>query len=205
MRTSKIMSALLLGFASILTTLLFGCGSPAYTRHFFVLHTARDGTPSISKKQIILEVPRFAIDSAFASKSLVYRRSTYEYESDFYNEFLIWPAEMITEKTRNWLTESGLFKQVVASAGRLEPTHTLIGDIKALYGDFTERKTAAGRMEIKIAVTKKEAGEVSILFSKTYTASFQMEARNAEALVDAFDKCLIQILTELEAGLTRKL
>ena len=91
-----------------------GCGSrQAYDKKYYVLDAVRQAEPIRTDAESILEVRRFTIDSAFGGKGLVYRTGEYEYESDFYSEFLVSPAAMITDKTRNWLSGAGLFGTVL--------------------------------------------------------------------------------------------
>ena len=79
-----------------------GCGSrQAYNKKHYVLSATRQSQPARARADFILEVRRFTIDSAFAGKGLVYRTGQFEYESDFYSEFLVSPSAMMTEKTRN--------------------------------------------------------------------------------------------------------
>ena len=150
----------------------------------------------------MLEISRFTIDSAFESKGLVYRKGKFEYETDFYNEFLVSPATMVTEKTRTWLSLSGLFAWVLDKGSCIEPTHTLEGNITALYGDLREQKST---MEIRIFLIANVARKESTILAKNYKASHGLNSKTIESLIEAFDSCLIQILTELEKDLREKL
>ena len=99
----------------IVLVVLPGCAPKrtAYNQRNFVLETSRNGPQQKVSKDVILNVQNFSIDIAFSTKSFVYRKGQSEYETDFYNQFLIRPEDMITEQTRDWLSESGLFKWVL--------------------------------------------------------------------------------------------
>jgi ABC-type uncharacterized transport system auxiliary subunit len=183
---------------------LSGCGSrTAFNQRNFVLETSRKGPQQKTSKDIILDVKNFSIDTTFNTKSLVYRKGQSEYETDFYNQFLIKPDDMITEKTRNWLSESGLFKWVLEPGSYTDATHVLEGNITALYGDFRDDSSPKASMKIRIFLVKLP--EKSMVFGKTYAVVSEVKSQTAEALVEAFDKCLINILSNLEKDLQEQL
>ena len=182
---------------------LCGCGpqGASYNKRYFILDTARADGPAGTNGKFILDVRRFTIDTAFESKGLVYRKGQLEHESDFYNEFLISPAVMITEKTRTWLSQSGLFTRVLDPGSRTEPTHTLEGNITALYGDFRAKSAPKAVMEIRVFLIAERAQEGSIVLGKTYRTSLGVKSQDAKGLVEAFSQCLEIILTSLEKDL----
>ena len=100
--------------------IIAGCGSKSYEKQHYILDTQRVRSAVVGKKSSVVEVRRFTIASAFGSKSLIYRTGEFRYKSDFYNEFLVSPSTMITEKTHNWLSESGLFDRVMASGSDID-------------------------------------------------------------------------------------
>lgn len=182
-----------------------GCGPKGYNKRYYVLDVKRKAGPVKTGKDVILEVRRFTIDSAFDSKGLVYRKADFEYESDFYNEFLISPADMVTEKTRTWLSQSGLFARVLDKGSAIEPTHTLEGNITALYGDFRDKSSPLAVMQLRIFLIENKASKESIMLGKTYDASSDTSSEGAEGLVEALDGCLGKILADLEKDLRGKL
>jgi hypothetical protein len=162
----------------------------------------RQAKTTKSDNKFILDVRRFTIDSAFESKGLVYRKGNFEYESDFYNEFLVSPAIMITEKTRNWLAASRIFERVLDKGSYIEPNHTLEGNITALYSDLREHKAI---IEIRIFLIANIDRKESTILARTYRTSRGLKSETTESLIEAFDICLKQILSDLEDDLREKL
>jgi cholesterol transport system auxiliary component len=187
-------------------TIFAGCGPKYYEKQHYILDTQRASTATAGNNMNIVEVRRFTIASAFNSKNLIYRVGEFEYESDFYNEFLVSPTAIITEKTRNWLAGSGVARRVLDPGSNVDPTHIIEGNVIALYGDFRAKSSPKAIMEIRIFLleTKTET-ESGIVFGKTYTSSVGIESRRPEDLVSAFDRCLIEILTDLEKDLAERL
>ena len=189
----------------IVSMILSGCGPKriAYNQRNFVIETSRNRPQQKISKDVILNVQNFSIDVAFSSKSLVYRKGQSEYETDFYNQFLIRPDDMITEKTRGWLSESGLFKLVLEPGSYTEATHMLEGNIIALYGDFSEDSSPKATAKIRFFLVK--LSDKSVVFTNTYEAVSEFKDRTAESLIEAFGVCLTNILSDLEKDLQEQL
>lgn len=184
----------------IVSMIMSGCGSrAAFNQRNFLLEASRNRPQQKTSKDIVLGVQSFNVDMTFSTKSLVYRKGPSEYETDFYNQFLISPNDMITEKTRSWLSESGLFKLVLEPGSYAEASHSLEGNIIALYGDFRDKSSPKATMKIRFFLVKLSGK--SVVFGKTYEVVSKVGDRTAESLVEAFDSCLGQILTDLENDL----
>ncbi|MBN1360921.1 MAG: membrane integrity-associated transporter subunit PqiC [Sedimentisphaerales bacterium] len=182
---------------------LSGCARPvsANTR-FYMLQTLRQAPPATREGKAVLAIPRFTIDAAYAGRGLVYRLDEHRYESDAYNEFLIAPAVMATEKTRDWLAGSGLFAQVLSSGSGADPTHRIEANITALYGDFRDKAAPKAVIEMRFFLLRTETGiDPEIVFAKSYRAACDTRTADPEGLVAGFDQCLRTILTELEKDL----
>ena len=184
----------------IVSMLLSGCG---YNRRNFVLEVSRDRPQQEISKDVILDVQSFNVDTAFSNRSLVYRKNQSEYETDFYNQFLIRPDDMITEKTRSWLSESGLFELVLEPGSHIDASHVLEGNIITLYGDFRDKSSPKATMKIRFFLIKLSGK--SVVFAKTYETTSESNKRTAKSLVEAFDNCLTNILSDLEEDLREHL
>ena len=193
-------------FLIISPVIISGCGLEPYEKQQYILDVQRASTASDIKNASIIEVRRFTINPAFSAKEITYRTDRFEYESDYYNEFLIPPAVMITEKVRNWLSASGLSRRVLEPGSYVEPTHIIEGNIVALYGDYRDKSSPAAVMEIRIFLLKTKAVEApAIVFGKTYKSTVRLESNGPEGLIAGFDKCLENILTDMESDLSDKL
>jgi ABC-type uncharacterized transport system auxiliary subunit len=188
----------------IVSMVLSGCGSrEAFNQRNFILEASRNRPPQKTSKDIVLDVQSFNADMTFSTKSLVYRKGPSEYETDFYNQFLISPNDMITEKTRSWLSESGLFKLVLEPGSYADATHSLEGNIIALYGDFRDKSSPKATMKIRFFLVKLSGK--SVVFGETYKVESKVDDRTVESLIEAFEDCLANILSDLEKDLLEKL
>jgi len=110
---------------------------------------------------------------------------------------------MITEKTRSWLSESGLFELVLEPGSYIDASHVLEGNIITLYGDFRDKSSPKATMKIRFFLIKLSGK--SVVFAKTYETTSESNERTAESLVEAFDNCLANILSDLEEDLQEQL
>jgi len=189
----------------LVSILLSGCGmgKKSFNQRTFVLEANRSQPPQKNSKEITLSVESFTTDTAYSTKNLIYRKGQLEYETDFYNRLLIRPDDMITEKTRAWLSESGLFKLVLEPGTYTKATHILEGNIIAMYGDFREESSPKARMKIRFFLVKMS--DISVVFTNTYEATSEFKDRTAESLIEAFGVCLTNILSDLEKTLQQQL
>ena len=191
----------------IALTIFPGCGQrQAYDKHYYFLSATRKAQPVTRQKDVILEVRNFTIDSAFGGKGLVYRTGEVKYETDFYNEFLVSPRSMITEKTRNWLAAYRLSQRVLDPGSQIDSTHVIEGNITVLYGDFRDKTSPRAVLEIRIFLLETKAGEEPVsVFGATYKSSVALETKDPESVVNALDRCLEEVLANLEKDLSDKL
>ncbi|OHB67971.1 MAG: hypothetical protein A2Y77_08465 [Planctomycetes bacterium RBG_13_62_9] len=186
--------------------IIAGCGqSQSYESQYYVLEAARDREPALARIDAALAVHRFSVDAAFAGRNLVYRRSEFRYETDYYHEVLIAPGTMIAERTRDWLADSGLFSRVLPASAGVKPTYTLEGSVTALYCDFTNESAPAAVVEIRFFLLGGPGADERVVFTQTYRAVSPVQDRTAKEFVAALNRSLVDILTRLEMDLGKVL
>jgi len=189
----------------VFSIMFAGCGRTSYSKRTYILDAARPPGPVQAESHVILEVRRFTIDSAFADKGFVYRRGEHEYESDFYNQFLISPAVIVSETTRHWLCRSGICERVLVPGSRLESTHTLEANITALYADVRDKSSLRAVMKLRAFLIANNNTDESVILGERYQASCPLQSDTPDDFVEALDKCLAEILTGLEKDLKKEL
>ena len=127
--------ALLAGLAVIV---LASCTltRPAPVKQTFLLdvdgQVETKGTPLPGE----LLVGEINVAEAYSSKAMVYRFAEHRYESDFYNEFLVSPRDMLTQCVLEWLQKARLYQTVapLAGSGGVE-ADVLRGFVNDMYAD----------------------------------------------------------------------
>lgn len=198
--------ARLASWCFLLALIAGGCaGSTTYDKQYYIFEAARPGEAGPTPLDGSLEVHRFSVDAAFAGKGLVYRLDEFKYEMDAYRQFLIAPGTMVTERTRDWLADSGLFARVLTVGSRVIPDYTLEGNVTALYGDFSDESAPAAVMEIRFFLLENAEGDEIVTFAHTYRAAVPVQDRTTAVFVEALNRSLADILARLEADLRKVL
>jgi cholesterol transport system auxiliary component len=170
-------------------------------KRYFVLDAGANTNPSDSSTNEILQVSSIRVSPRYADRSFVYRTSESGYESDFYNQFLIAPAFLITEEVRKGLTGSHVFKYVISASSPLQPSYVLEGTVNALYGDFRDTGSPRAVLEMEFFLTSEIPAKPGILMQKRYVKSIPLAGRSPEALIRGWNQGLEEILTALAVDL----
>jgi len=140
-----------------------------------------------------LLVNRFSISPEFETNSFVYRLSPTRFATDFYNNFMVSPARMITEVIQEDLWASPLFSQV--------PTHSMAdirfqlwGKVTSFYGDTLDPKHPKAVVTIRLILEKNTNGSFTPVVNKTYEAQIKLDAPDPGLLTDGLGKGVLQIL-----------
>jgi cholesterol transport system auxiliary component len=193
-----------LGFTLLAASFLFsGCVSIERSypdKRYFLLEISSRASPQDPADNGILQISSARVSPRYADRNFVYRRSDTRFESDFYNQFLISPGELVTEELRRELSKAGIFKFVVGSANLLAPTHTMEAIVNTLYGDFRELKAPKAVIEMEFFLTQ-EASPSGIVFHKLYQRIVPVQERNPEALVKGWNQGFEAISSSLVSDL----
>lgn len=184
----------------VLLALCAGCVSVERSypdKHYFVLEAGTNTSSSDSSANETLQVSSIRVSPRYADRGFVYRTSEAGYESDFYNQFLVSPAALITEEVRKDLTASQVFKYVISSSSPLQPSYVLDGTVNALYGDFRNINSPRAVLEMEFFLTSEIPAKPGILMQKRYAKSLPLTGRSPDALVKGWNQALEEILTSL--------
>jgi cholesterol transport system auxiliary component len=170
-------------------------------KRYFVLEVSANPSSANPAANETLEVSNIRVSPRYADRSFVYRTSEAGYESDFYNQFLIAPASLITEEVRKGLIEAQTFKHVTGSASQSQSNYVLEGTVNALYGDFRNPSSPSAVLEMEFFLTSEIPAKPGILLQKRYAKSIPLSGRTPEALVRGWNQALEEILVSLAADL----
>ncbi len=183
------------------TIIIVGCvdvSKPYIEKQFFLVEVNRDETKAPNLKNI-LRVSDFIVSPGFTDREMVYLKADNQYTSDFYNSFFISVSNMLTEQSKNWLQQSGLFAQVVTLSSSLDPNYILEGSVQSIYGDFRDTKNPKAVLKIQLLLLGlSEEGQSAILYQKNFDQQEQIKSTEADELVKGWNKALAAILRQLE-------
>jgi hypothetical protein len=190
-------------FSIILTGILFflnlfyGCASlknePVSKKYFDLnIKLPVSEQNSINKDDTLL-VREFFINPAFDSHSLVYRVGKNEFINDYYNEFISYPATLITEKISESLFASSHFKPPLTNM-KQDSFYRLSGKINRLYGDFQDTNDPKAIIEIRMILEKKDGSISKAVIRKTYLVEEPIISHTPDHLISGWNLALAKIV-----------
>lgn len=169
--------------------------------HSFVLDAHRTGEKGALAMRENIVVRRLRISPRFETQSFVYRTDEHAFDSDFYNAFLVAPAQLVTEEIRDWLRRSGLFLHVLTPDSRADAELVLEGNIVALYGDYSDAREPKAVIELQLFLIREPGGASEVLLERSWHREVLMTGDEPADLVAGWNQGLTAILRGLEATL----
>jgi uncharacterized lipoprotein YmbA len=170
-------------------------------RRYFVLDAGAAGMASQAAAPGVLKLERVRVSPRFDGKGFVYRIAAQNFETDFYNQFLVAPGSMLTDELSEALRRANLFQYVVNSSSALEPTHLLEATVDELYGDFSNETAGSAVLGVSFVMSRVAGNSPRALFQKLYRNVIPLQARSPEALVRGWNRALEEMLASLIADL----
>ena len=142
-----------------------------------------------------LMLQQFHITPAFDSYSFIYRTADDVYTRDYYNEFIIYPAKLITDKFAGCLFSSREF--IPGMAGSKETVFfRLSGKITKLYADLRQSGRPCAVMEIGLLLEKKEGSTFRPVLSETYSRNVPVSSHRPIELIRGWSRGLSGIVRQ---------
>jgi cholesterol transport system auxiliary component len=164
----------------------------------FVLDVGVSSQEKPSKRAIILKINKFRVSPLFAGRAMVYRVADLQYESDFYDEWFVAPATLVTQQVHQWMARSSGFDMVLLGMNHVEPTHLLEGSVTEFYGDFRAAPKAVLGLDLHVIDALHERQS---LLRRTYHQEVPLRDRSSEALAVGLTEALRTILLEVTEDL----
>ena len=87
------------------------------------------------QKLVSLRVGLVNVAAPYRGKAFVYRQDELKFEADYYNEFFVAPAAMLSEATARALAAANVFRRTVSPGASDVGDYVLDGFASELYGD----------------------------------------------------------------------
>jgi uncharacterized lipoprotein YmbA len=166
----------------------------------WLLAPERTGSPRKMQSPLWLKIGTFSVATPFDTKSMVYRLGDQRYEKDFYNAYISSPSNMLSNATRQWLDQSGIFRITVAQGTSFFPFYTLQATVDELYGDYRGKPEAVVSVQFFLTVTNPNI-PTPLITAKRYTQRVALANNQPQTLVLGQQQALAAILQQLEADL----
>lgn len=192
---------LLLLSLALLNLFCFGGLTKEYpSKKYYLITVDTSQFGKLNKKFPYIKVNKFKISNLYESKNFVYKNSVVNYETDFYNEFLVFPVSNISEIFFQWadLIELGVVSPTMFDNEKL---YILSGNVFSLYGDFTNLQTPYAVMGIDVYIQR--ASDMGIVYRKKLEQKIKIPKAEPESLVKGWNEGLTNILIILESELAK--
>jgi cholesterol transport system auxiliary component len=160
----------------------------------FVLDVGLPEQEASSNATIVIKINKFRVSPLFAGRAMVYRIADLQYESDFYNEWFVAPAALVTQQVHHWLSKSSGSQLVGLGMNHADPTHVLEGTVTEFYGDFRGTPRAVFGLELHLLDAMHEH---QLLFRRSYRQEVPLDDRSSEALAHGLTEALRLVLVDI--------
>jgi hypothetical protein len=169
-------------------------------KNFFILEADKSKLTREKNKFGNLKIIKFKISPFYETKFFVYKLTENTFDSDYYNEFMIFPSYNITEIYSKWIYDSG-FGNNHPFSNTDDTQYQLTGNILSLYGDFIDKKKPKAVLEIEIFLQK--SGTQNLLLNKTYKKEENMKDATPNDLIKSWNNLLTDLLVQLNEDLKK--
>ncbi len=149
-----------------------------------------------------LRVNDFRADQVNRTASLVYRETDQRYVADPYRLFVAPPAILLTERTRNWLATSGLFRNVVPAGALLSTDTILDGELIELHVDVRDPKHPAAILTLRAWLV--DAKGAALRPEWRFSQRIALNDASSASAAAGFDRAITAALADLETTFTRQ-
>ncbi len=167
-------------------------------KYFIITPNYEKATDSLFKINNIKTL-KVKISPFFEGKNFVYRQGENSFESDYYNEFLVFPAYNLNESISKWFSKSN--PSEAPSFEFQDTTYLLTVIVESMYVDFRDEKNSKTNWEITFILQKNN--EQNILFKKDYQLETKIDKVIPENIIKSWNNGLTEILIQLQNDLIK--
>jgi ABC-type uncharacterized transport system auxiliary subunit len=191
---------------AILCGVLAGCGEegiPVPSDRFHRLSVgAPDTVYQTPKLNGVVEIDRFHATGVLQNRAIVFVETDSPHVMHQYH-YQLWaddPTRMLQNVTLEYLRDARVADEVVMTGFRIDPTYTLIGDIKKL--EHVVGNSSSVVVELEFGLREHKNG--SVVWAKSYSAGRKVKDDSVAAATRAISESVREILTRLSADLAKR-
>ena len=187
-----------IAFSAALASCSFSRPTPV--KRTFLLEPSPPPMASV-QKLVSLRVGIVNVAAPYRGKAFVYRQGELKFEADYYNEFFVAPAAMLSETTARALAAANVFRRTIAPGAADAGDFVLDGFASELYGDMRDAAKPAAAVAITFYLSPANAMTPNVIWSRDYRQRVAFTGSDPEALARAWNAALSAILADLARDL----
>jgi cholesterol transport system auxiliary component len=153
----------------------------------------------------VLGIRTLQIASPFDERALVYRTGEFSYQRNPYAEFLDSPSEGLIAPICGILRGDGCFSDVVLAGSVVKPDTLVEITINQLYGDIRKPQSPCAVLAIQVTFLDATNGMPGkIILQRDYSRRVPLESGTPAALMEGWNKALIEIFAEVATDFRRQ-
>jgi ABC-type uncharacterized transport system auxiliary subunit len=173
---------------------------PAPVKRTFLLEPASPPM-ALVQKLVSLRVGVVNVAAPYRGKAFVYRHDELKFEADYYSEFFVAPAAMLSEATARTLAAANVFRRTLPPGAADAGDYVLDGFAAELYGDVRDAAKPVAVLAITFYLSPANAMTPAVIWSREYRQRAPMADATPEALAQAWNAALSTVLADLARDL----
>ena len=141
------------------------------------------------------------VAAPYRGKAFVYRQDELKFEADYYNEFFVAPAAMLSEATAPALASANVFRRTIPPGAADAGDYVLDGFASELYGDLREPAKPVAVVAITFYLSPANSLAPNVIWSREYRQRVPVAETTPDAFARAWNAALSAILADLARDL----
>lgn len=189
-----------------LAVALAGCSPfsrPQMVRETYLLQPSLPATATAAPHPGSLRIGVVRVAAPYRGRDFVFRTDALRFESNYYFQFLVDPATMVTDGTARALEAARPFAQVVGPGSGVDADWHLDGFVSALYADVRDPAQPAAELDVTWYLTSADGDMHAPTWTREYRERTPMRDTTPQAYVAALNAGFEAIVSELAIDLAR--
>jgi cholesterol transport system auxiliary component len=188
--------------AAVATLASCSLSRPSPAKRTFLLDPALPSASAAAPKPTSVRVGVVNVAAPFRGKAFVYRDSELKYDADYYDEFFVAPAVMLSEATAKALVGANVFRRVVPfGAAADDGDYVLDGFVSELYGDARNPAAPVAVVTAAFYLSPTNVAGPGVIWSREYRQRVAASGTSPEAMARAWNTALSAVLADLARDL----
>ncbi len=172
---------------------------------WYALDSGKAETTTMKEDGVIMQVNAFSAALLFSGKPLMFKIDSNRYQHDYYNQFMLFPNQMITEEVEQWFASSFGVDRVISAESIVDAPIVITGQITELYSDIQDKKKGTAVIALECLVLDAREVTPRIMSKKIYREEIALPDLSIANVIDGWNKGLRKILIAFDKDVRRSL
>jgi len=188
----------------LLVLLLLGCSGLKREypkRDFYTLKVVNIMETDPGAGRYYLKIQRSELNPVYFHRDFNYKIRQDEFISDYYNQFYKPVTTIVTAELYKWLSNSGLFKDVLPIESIIKARYLLDSLIVDIYADFADPVNPKAVLNMQFFLVDDSGPHPELVYTNVYNQTVELAGNGPDSVVDGWNKALENIFNQLQSDL----